>query len=389
MRIEGTQAGVPVRGLGFVERRGFSNAHGIDAFFAAVGRETRRQNRSLLPAEIDAAAARRLIAWDRDDHWIDGVDLEQFRHAVVRPIREIVDRGGKTWRSYGVLACIDAVGGDPEAFRHWLALTEILHVGSLIVDDVQDGSKVRRGGPSAHEVHSVPLAINAGSACYFFAETLTVNERIPAEKMLAILRIYFEAMRAAHAGQGLDIDGLHGLLPHVVETGDGELLEKRLHGMHRLKSAVPPSGFARIATLLGDGAREQMAGLSDLFEAFGLAFQIVDDVLNLKGFQGELKTRGEDISEGKITAPVAKAMSRLPLKERRALWRVLQSKPTEPAVVARVIETLTTCGAIAACEEQARQIIEDAWAKVDPLLPDSHAKVKLRAFGWYLLDRHY
>ena len=186
-------------------------------------------------------------------------------------------------------------------------MPELLHVGSLIVDDVQDSSPVRRGGPAAHIVHGTPLAINAGSACYFLAEMPAADEQLSAVKRVAVYEAYFQAVRAAHAGQALDIDGLSELMPYVVETGDGALLEKRLRATHRLKSAVPPSALARMAAVIGDGTKAQVDGLGNLFEAFGVAFQIVDDVLNLKGFQSDLKVREEDISEGKVTAPVAKS----------------------------------------------------------------------------------
>lgn len=389
VRVQGVRGVKAISGLGFVERSGFSNVDTIDEFFRAVGKETRKAINALLPMEMTREHAKKLIAAPGREHWLDGVDLEQYARTVVKPVREIVERGGKAWRSYGLLASLDVVGGDPEKFRSWLAMPELLHVGSLIVDDVQDSSTIRRGGPSAHVTHGVPLAINAGSICYFLAEMPAADERLSPIKRVQVYEAYFQAIRAAHAGQALDIDGLAEVMPQVVETGDGVLLERRLLATHRLKSAVPPSALARMAALIGNGTDAQVKGLGDLFEAFGVAFQIVDDVLNLKGFQRELKSRGEDIREGKVTAPIAKAMSRLDQEARRKLWRTLSAKPTQPEVVGSVIETLVACGALEACELQAREVIETAWSALDPLVRDSHAKIKLRAFGWYILDRHY
>src|SRR5262249_28920819 len=150
-----------------------------------------------------------------------------------------------------------------------------LHVGSLIVDDVEDRSDVRRGGPACHKVHGEALAINAGNACYFFAQLPLLRDPLPPAKALRVYEAYFEAMRAAHAGEALDSAGLEGLMPEVVETGDGALLERRLFAIHRLKSAAPPGLLARMAALLGDGSAEQSKCLGELFEALGLAFQIV------------------------------------------------------------------------------------------------------------------
>lgn len=389
VRAHGTRHDKQVAGLGFVERSGFSNVETIDSFFSAVGKATRESIRALLPDEATPANVQRMFGRAGCEHWLDGVDAAQAFRTLVRPVREIVDRGGKTWRSYGLLACIDAVGGDSEAFREWLALPELLHTGSLIVDDVQDDSQLRRGGPTAHQVHGMPLAINAGTACYFLAEHTISNADIPEHKRVEVYRSYFAAVRAAHAGQALDIDGLGPLMSEVVESGDGALLERRLRAIHRLKSAVPPSALARVAAILGDGSAAQTAALANLFEAYGVAFQIVDDVLNLRGFEDGLKTRGEDLSESKVTAPVAEAMGRLPLEERRRLWQTMQQRPTDPVIVSGLIELIETSGALVACEQRARHLIEEAWSKVDPVIPDSFVKLKLRAFGWFILDRHY
>lgn len=388
VRVIGSHAGRPVEGLAFVEQSGHA-VETIDDFFRAVGRETRLAIERLLPRHLGSPAADVLIGGPGVEHWKDGVDLEQYERALIQPIRDIVERGGKTWRSYVILACIDVVGGDPEAFRDWLALPELTHVGSLIIDDVQDNSEVRRGGPAAHVTHGVPLAINAGSACSFFAEIPLHRANLPPERAVRVYRRYFEAIRAAHAGQALDIDGLERLMPAVVASGDGGLLEERLIATHRLKSAAPPCALARAAAVVGGGSEAQEMGLADLLEAYGIAFQIIDDVLNLEGFEGNLKTVGEDVSEGKVTAPVAKAMSRLSLEQRRELWAAIASRPKDPAVVAEVIETLGRCGAIAACKAHASELVERAWARVEPLLPDCHAKLRLRAFGWFVLQRHY
>ena len=389
IRIHGMRNGGSIRGLGFIERSGFSKVDTIDGFFSAVGRATRSAVQALLPEKLTRDDLTRLTGAPGVQDWTAGVDTEQLTRTMIRPIREIVDRGGKTWRSYGLLACIDAVGGDSAPFREWLALPELVHVGSLIVDDVQDHSDVRRGGPTAHKVHGDALAINAGCVAYFISELTLHSTKLTDAQRVDVYRWYFAAMRAAHMGQALDIDGLRPLVPGVVEGGDAAALERRLHAAHTLKAAAAPSALARAAVAMGGGTTAQSEALGRLFEAYGLAFQIIDDVLNLKGFDGALKTRGEDITEGKVTAPVLKALGRLPFDQRRALWDTIEARPTDVATVAGAIETITACGAIDACEREARDLVESAWAAVDPVIPESFAKAKLRAFGWFVLDRHY
>lgn len=388
VKVTGTMHDRVVSGPGFIERSGVSVVDTTDHFFASVGRETRRAIDALLPDPLTHDQALRLIGGDKR-HFLDGVDIEQYSRTVIRPIREIILRGGKAWRSYGLLACIDLVGGDSQRFAHWLALPELLHVGSLIIDDVQDDSDVRRGGPAAHKIHGDALAINAGCASYFLAQLPATSSNLSSDLLVTIYEAYFEAIRAAHAGQALDIDGLARLLPSVVESGDGAQLERRVIGTHRLKSAAPAGALARMAALIGGGTVEQADGAGALFEAFGVAFQIIDDVLNLRGFDNDRKNRGEDITAGKVTAPVAKAMGRLSRDDRWRLATILASEPQDPAVIREAIALVDGCGALDDCERDARDMVETAWSRLDALVPDSQFKTRLRAFGWFVLDRHY
>jgi len=391
--VHGSFEGKPARGTGFLECKGFRFPT-LGAFFNSVGAEVRQRVGALLSAEPSSGA---LESWvvrgysssvDRG-RYVEGVDPSELERSLIAPIREIVDRGGKAWRSYAALACIDVVGGDSRQFLHWLALPEILHVGSLIVDDVEDESTIRRGEPACHVLHGIPVAINAGTAAYFLAEPPVHDEPIPAESKLKIYRLYFDTLRAGHAGQALDLVSPDALAHLAVQTGITDDLEARVLGLHRLKTATPAGMLARTGAILGGGSDAQIEALGQFFEAVGLAFQIVDDVLNLRGFEGDLKQRGEDIRQGKVTLPIVKALQLLPRLRREMLWETLRSRPTDDAIVSRTIKELEDIGALSACSILARGLVEDAWRRLDPLLEDSQFKVVFRAFGWYVLDRHY
>jgi geranylgeranyl pyrophosphate synthase len=389
VNVAGTMNGQPISGAGYVERSGYDNIATIKDFFAAVGGETQRAVRLLLPLEPTPDDALQLIGSKQTPHYVDGIDIDQYTRTVIKPLRDIVDRGGKAWRSYALLACCDVVGGDSLRLNRWLAMPELFHVGSLIVDDVQDKSEIRRGGPACHMVYGEPLAINAGTAAYFLGQIFMSTTELTQVEQLRVYELYFETLRATHAGQAIDIDGLGAHMPHIVESGEGELLERRVLAIHRLKSAVPARALAMIGAMLGNGTEQQINALGDFFEALGLAFQIMDDVLNLRGFQGDLKSKGEDLAQGKVTMPVAKAMSRLQLDERRSVWKTIASKPTDPKVIGEIIEKFEACCALRSSEQHARDLVETAWRKLDPFIEDSYTKLRLRAFGWYVLERHY
>lgn len=387
--VSGALAGMRVRGAGYLERSGFCEVETLDDFFKRVGEAVRASVRAVVPLDLNREHALKLVASPGREHYLDGVDLPQLSRTLIAPLREITDRGGKAWRSYAALACCDAVGGDSRKFAQWLAFPELMHTGSLIVDDVQDKSTVRRGGPTAHLKYGDALALNAGTAAYFLGEQLLTRSLLGDAAKLKVYDCYFEALRAGHAGQAIDLDGLASIVPEAIESGAVEEIERRVLAIHRLKTAAPASALARMGAIAGGGTDRQVEAVGRYFESLGLAFQIVDDVLNLRGFKGDLKQRGEDLSHGKVTLPVAKALVRLELGARRELWRIISSHPREPDVVAGAIGLIESCGALEACQVQALELVETAWGRLTPLLEESLFKVMLRSFGWYLLERLY
>jgi geranylgeranyl pyrophosphate synthase len=259
-----------------------------------------------------------------------------------------------------------------------------------MVDDVQDKSVVRRGGPSAHQVHGDAIAINSGTAAYFIGQYCIYNVDKSFEEKVEIYNCYFEAMRASHSGQAMDIYGLDYMMPDAMEDDKvAKLLPTRVIATHRLKSAAPASYLARIGVLLGTGTKEQQNAMGEYFEALGISFQIIDDTLNLKGFKDHLKTKAEDITAGKITYPIAKAMSMLSKKDRAQLWQIVSMKTDNIALLTEAVALLDKYKVIELCEREAKTILERAWKKVDPLLRDSMVKLNLRAFSWFVLERTY
>jgi len=391
--LKGTMKGKPITGKGFVERHGFTSMNSLDAFFKRISKQVMEQIDMVMPLNPSYEQTRELMASKEFEHFMDGVSVEVFRKTIVQPLREIIDRGGKSWRSFAFLLCIDAVGGNSPKYKHWLAMPEMMHVGSLIVDDIQDESPIRRGGPSCHVQHGNAIAINAGTAAYFLSlhilQSLTPD--LDVTTRCRLYEIYFLTLRAGHAGQAFDIYGLDYLMDEAVRGGDSTRLEKSVMCTHRLKSAVPAGCLARMGALVGGGSQRQIDVVGMYMESIGLAFQIIDDVLNLKGFEGNVKDRGEDIKAGKVTFPVAKAMSnsRLDLAARTQVWETLKSKPQDNEVVGALIQRLDQCGAIDASIDEANKLVADAWAEVDAAIPDSFYKMLLRAFGWYVLERHY
>lgn len=383
-----------ITGKGWLERQGFNEMRSLKNYLKNASLQTIAAVDQIMPVQPSYEQARELIADSNRDYYMSGVNLNVYSQTITKPLRDIIDRGGKSWRSLACLLCIDAVGGQSSRYRHWLSMPEIMHVGSLIIDDIQDNSTHRRGGDACHIMYGNALAINTGCAAYFLALNVLNNMTpdLTAETRLRLYELYFLGLRAGHTGQGFDLYGFDYMMSHTVETGDNNELVRTVLCTHRLKSAVPAGCLARMGATIGQASDIQVESLGSYFESIGLAFQIIDDVLNINGFAHNKKDTAEDIKAGKITYPIAVAMNKNMLntvEQRQQLWSTIQSKPTDDNVISDIVKLLNDCGAIEHSVEHATKLVNDAWLKLDAELEDSFYKMVLRAFGLYVLERRW
>jgi geranylgeranyl pyrophosphate synthase len=390
--VLGTIGGVPVSGRAFVVQRGVGAAEDIDALLERVGDIVLAAVEEVLPHRPTGETLSNLVG-ATSARGLRGVDADLLGAAIAQPIRSIVDRRGKAWRSYILLACCEAVGGDSRPFRTMLAVPEIVHAGSLIIDDIEDASFTRRGGPACHIEFGQALAINAGNAAYFAAPGILMSSasvRLKPDRVkLELYELYFRAMRGAHAGQAMDLKGVGDLMSSAVSTGDTRQLEERILTCYRFKTGVPAACFAAMGAVLGDGSERQVLAVVDYMEAAGVAFQIVDDVLNLTGFEHGRKTTGEDIFNGTVTLPLAQALAVVDRQDRQMLWSMYQAASDDHGLLPDIVEMLDRCGSFRACKAMAQDLMEESWAVLEKELEPSHATVMLRAFSWFVLERHH
>ena len=387
--VNGLLEGQDITGMAFIQQTMLNSMESIDDFFASVSESVSEDLDSILPMDPDHQQMLRLIAPQKNLHFLEGIDQKQFIKTLITPIRTITDRGAKRWRSFAFLACYHIVGGeDNRSVRGFLAAPELIHTGSLIIDDIQDNSLLRRGGASCHHVFGQPIAINAGTYAYGLWDKAFDQTEIAAIDRCNIYEIYFEMFRAAHVGQAMDIDGHFDLMSECIETNDYKKLQLRVLATHRLKSAVPAVALARIGAILGKASDSQIDILSDFFEALGLAFQIMDDVINLRGHQNSLKSPAEDLITGKITYPIAKSLEFLTTEELRWVLTLLTEKSTDRAKHQRLIDMFESSGTMQACCVEARSLVDKSWARLDAAFKGSHTKILLRAFSFYLINRH-
>jgi len=206
-------------------------------------------------------------------------------------------RGGRMLRSSLCIATARVFGAPVEDAVHSAAALELLHNAFLVHDDVEDESEERRGGPTLHALHGVPVAVNVGDALALLGLRALMDNRASLGPRLT-MRVLEEAERMAREsveGQAIELGWRRD---NAVELGESDYLGMVLKKTCWYTTIYP----SRIGALIGTRGEERL----DRFVRFGFflgaAFQIQDDLLNLVGDVRRYgKELGGDVWEGKRT----------------------------------------------------------------------------------------
>ena len=219
------------------------------------------------------------------------------RVQLVQAMRYAVLDGGKRLRPLLVLAACEAVGGDAKLALRPACATELIHAYSLVHDDMpcMDDDVLRRGKPTVHVQFGEAMALLAGDALQAMAfELLTpADALVPAAMQARWCRLLARAAGSAGMAGGQAID--------LASVGR-QISEAQLCSMHRLKTGALLQGSVMMGAACGRASAAQSAALSCYGAAIGLAFQVVDDILDVTADSSMLgKTAGKDAQAGKPT----------------------------------------------------------------------------------------
>ena len=209
-----------------------------------------------------------------------GGDVEDLLAPVLLdPVKEFLSRPGKRFRGKLVemgfrLLVSDLSMEQTQLCARASALLETLHAGSLVVDDIQDDSEFRRGQPTLHRQHGVPLALNAGNWLYFWPLDGVREWGLAADQEVCIYRLCHETLFRAHFGQALDLG-----VP-IDELAQSRIPEVSWASLELKTGALMGLGIA-LGGLLAGGTDEEIAKFSRFGNAFGIALQMFDDLGNL------------------------------------------------------------------------------------------------------------
>ncbi|HET8728224.1 MAG TPA: polyprenyl synthetase family protein [Alphaproteobacteria bacterium] len=218
----------------------------------------------------------------------------------------IVASGGKRLRPVLTLACARLCGHDGMRHAGLAAAVEFIHTATLLHDDVVDESDLRRGQASANEVFGNKPSVLVGDFLFARAFQLMVEDG-----SIDVLRILSEASAVIAEGEVLQLAASH-------DTGT---TEATYIAVVEAKTAALFGAACQVGAVVANAGAEAEAALTTYGTKLGMAFQLVDDVLDYSALQARLgKTVGDDFREGKLTLPVVLAFER-GSEEERAFWR--------------------------------------------------------------------
>jgi geranylgeranyl diphosphate synthase type I len=295
------------------------------------------------------------------------------------PVWDLLDRGGKRIRPAMAFLASECVGGRREEAAGAAAAVELLHNMTLVHDDIEDQSELRRGKPCIHITYGVPIAINIGDAMLIKVFEIANQSGIPQNRCH---RLVSQVAKRAY-------DITWGQAYEFSMWKTKEVREEDVIRLLRNKTGALTGLSTEAGAIAGGGTEEQIKLFGDFGETVGIGFQIIDDVLNVSADVKEYgKEIGGDIREGKKTILVAHLLKSADANDRKAFTRLLGKKNLTKTEARKAIRLYEEYDSIGYARTQAETYLRSALEKLNKL-PPSESRDHLSLIAQFLISRTY
>jgi len=239
-------------------------------------------------------------------------NLTPYLDLVARTAKHILFSGGKRFRPLLMVLSARLCGYHGDDDKALSCVFEYLHAATLLHDDLVDGAEFRRGRPVAHRKWGNAAAVLTGD--YLLARALSINAETGSLKSIKVIAEITEQMS-------------QGEIQQLLNKGDVNLSEEDYMAVIYRKTAVLIEGACRVGAILAGASERQEQALSDYGQQLGLAFQLIDDLLDYTADTGILgKKVGADLREGKLTLPLIYAYSNSGAADRALIEKILDQQ---------------------------------------------------------------
>jgi geranylgeranyl pyrophosphate synthase len=313
-------------------------------------------------------------------------NLEPLNKAIAEPVWDMLDRGGKRWRPALFLLICEALGKDSDYCLDFSIIPEVIHNGTLVIDDIEDSSEMRRGKPCTYKIFKTDIAVNAGNAMYYLPllSLMEQKAKLTPEMQRDVYEVYVQEMINLSMGQAMDI-AWHRGIANADELGEEDYLQ-----MCAYKTGTLARMAAKMAAVLAGANKPLVEKLGRFAESIGVAFQMQDDILDLTGVEFAKKKGGvgQDITEGKRTLMVIYTLKKANSANKKRLIEILNMHTSDQALRDEAISLMQKYNAIEHVKRTSSRIVEESWSEAEKLLPTPEAKEKLKAFAEFLIKRN-
>ncbi|MBS1302094.1 polyprenyl synthetase family protein [Loktanella sp. SALINAS62] len=283
----------------------------------------------------------------------------------------LIGAGGKRLRPMLTLAAANLCGYGGPYHVHLATTVEFIHTATLLHDDVVDESDKRRGKPTANLLWDNSSSVLVGD--YLFARSFQLMTETG---NMDVLRILSNAAATIAEGEVLQLTAAR----NIATTEDTYL--KVVRG----KTAALFSAATEVGGVIASAPDNHVKALFDYGDALGIAFQIVDDLLDWQGGAGIGKNVGDDFREGKLTMPVIRAIAAGDTNDRVFWTRTLEKRVQEDGDLAQAQDLLARHGTLDSTRETALHWAAQSRDALSPL-PDHPIKDMLSDLADYVVAR--
>lgn len=283
----------------------------------------------------------------------------------------IINSGGKRLRPLFLLLSADLVGYKGYKRVVLAAVIEALHTASLLHDDVVDEAELRRGKKAANKIWGNQIVVLLGD--YLYAKALHLSV---AQESLQIMEALSRATSQMAEGEILQL----------MKAGDPTITFEEYIKIITGKTAGLITAACRIAGLLAELPEDKVQALTDFGHNIGIAFQMIDDILDYVAEESELgKKLGKDLMEGKITLPLIELLKMA--KEKEEIVELINKDLFSEANLLSILKYLKKYNCIYSSFERARDYIERAKNSL-LVFPRSSYRDTLFRIADYILERN-
>jgi octaprenyl-diphosphate synthase len=286
----------------------------------------------------------------------------------------VLSAGGKRLRPAMVALSARAITPAPDVERLTTvaASVELVHMATLVHDDVVDNTATRRGKPTANAVFGNGVAVLTGD--FLLARSMRL---LAIDGDLRIIRTVSE----------ITIEMSEGEVMEILATGNPKITLEHYFEILRKKTAVFVEGCCRCGAILAGGTAEQEASLAEYGYRLGMAFQIADDLLDYTGDPSLTgKPVGSDLRDGRATLPFLLALNEAKTADRDSLLAAFGNAALDDGSVAEAVRVLSQYDVFERTRAVAREHVEAAEAAL-ARLPPSQARDCFAALTNYVVQR--